>query len=549
MNKKRLTLDVRVALLYLFFGGLWIVFLAVVVSDLAALTTLQTYKGWAFVVVSALLIFALLRREMTLRQSAEAQAQQGEEYFRLLFEDNRDVMLLIEPQSGKIRNANHAAEKFYGYALEQLCRMSIADLAQTFPVEGQPAPAVARHRLANGEIRTVEVYSTSLTLAGERMLFSIVHDITERERAEKLIEGERQAFEMIAKGEPLSVILEAIVRNIEHTIEGLYCTILLLDPDGVHIRHGAAPSMAESYIRAIDGMPIGPNAGSCGTAAYRRQPVYVSDIASDPLWSDYRDLALAHGLRACWSIPFMNKEGVVLGTFAMYYREPRVPAESDIRLIEHAAQLTKIAIERKRDEEELRLHRDRLAELSRKLLEAQESERRAIGRELHDQFGQLLTALKLTLETAALLPAHAAQAKLTQALELTSDLLSRTSRLSLDLRPPMLDDFGLVPALLWHINRFEEQSGIHVTFTHYDVQGRRFNPEIETAVPHRSRSAHQCCASRRGKKHTPRTPRCRWRTDHRNRRRRKGFRAPSGAGKAARSEQYARTGATGGRVV
>ncbi|MEK6753688.1 MAG: PAS domain S-box protein [Chloroflexota bacterium] len=178
-------------------------------------------------------------------------------------------------------------------------------------------------------------------------------DITERKRAETLMEGEKKILEMIARGETLSQILDAITRSIEAQSHGLFCTILLLDPDGIHVRHGAAPSMPETFVRAIDGQPIGPNAGSCGTAAYRKEPVYVSDIASDPLWIDYREVALKHGLRACWSTPMITSDGKVLGTFAMYYDGPRSPEQSDLQLIELATHLTEIAIVRKRAQDEL----------------------------------------------------------------------------------------------------------------------------------------------------------------------------------------------------
>ena len=119
-------------------------------------------------------------------------------------------------------------------------------------------------------------------------------------------------------------------------------SILLLDPDGRHLRHGAAPSLPASYCEAIDGAEIGPCAGSCGTAAYQAAPVFVSDIASDPLWADFREIALAHGLRACWSTPIFGPAGKVIGTFAIYHRTPRSPTPHEvesIRLItEHVAQ-------------------------------------------------------------------------------------------------------------------------------------------------------------------------------------------------------------------
>ena len=164
---------------------------------------------------------------------------------------------------------------------------------------------------------------------------------------------------MIAKRDPLPEILDGIARNIENLTNGLYCTILLMDADGIHVRHGAAPSMDESFIRAIDGQPIGPKAGSCGTAAYRKEPVYVTDIASDPLWEDYRDVALKHGLRACWSTPIKAVNGAVLGTFAMYYKEPRAPGADDLNQIDLTIHLAGIAIEQKYAEENLRENEER----------------------------------------------------------------------------------------------------------------------------------------------------------------------------------------------
>ena len=142
-----------------------------------------------------------------------------------------------------------------------------------------------------------------------------------------------------------------------------------------------------------------------------------------------------------------------------------------------------IITERKQAEEALRLSRDRLAELSRRLAEAQEIERRAIGRELHDQIGQMLTAVKITLDIATQLPpTEAAAKKIAQAQELVTDLLNRVSRLSLELRPTMLDDLGLIPALVWYVNRYQEQTGITVTLTHSDVENRRFASAIETTA-------------------------------------------------------------------
>ncbi len=178
----------------------------------------------------------------------------------------------------------------------------------------------------------------------------------ERKRAEALLAEEKRVLEMIAKGNPLSTILDALCRLVEELSEGSLCSILLLDSDGNRLWHGAAPSLPKSYTDAIDGASIGPAAGSCGTAAYRKEPVIVSDIATDPLWTNYRDLALPHGLRACWSTPVLASDGRVLGTFAIYSREPGSPTARQQDIIEQITDLASIAIERKRAEEERQAH-------------------------------------------------------------------------------------------------------------------------------------------------------------------------------------------------
>ena len=152
----------------------------------------------------------------------------------------------------------------------------------------------------------------------------------------------------------LHAALDSLVRLIEQQLPDMYGSVLLLDDDGLTLRHGAAPHLPLDYCRAIDGARIGPAAGSCGTAAWRRERVVVEDIATDPLWAEYRELALPHGLRACWSTPIADASGRVLGTFAMYYREPRLPGEAEDGLTRTAALLACNIIVRARAEHELR---------------------------------------------------------------------------------------------------------------------------------------------------------------------------------------------------
>jgi PAS domain S-box-containing protein len=159
---------------------------------------------------------------------------------------------------------------------------------------------------------------------------------------------------MIRAQAPLAKVLEVLCTHIEKQHPGLLCSVLLLDADGTTLRSGAAPSLPSEYSRAVDGAQIGPCAGSCGTAAYRKQPVVVSDIATDPLWASCRQAALPHGLRACWSTPIASQNSGVLGTFAIYYREPRTPDAEQLQLITHATHLAGIAIEHDRAKAELR---------------------------------------------------------------------------------------------------------------------------------------------------------------------------------------------------
>jgi len=157
--------------------------------------------------------------------------------------------------------------------------------------------------------------------------------------------GQSLILQMIAANKPLSETLRRLVLLIEAQSPGMLCSVLLLSEDGDHIRHGAAPSLPEDYVKAIDGAPIGPKNGSCGTAMYRGEPVVVTDILVDELWEDYRDLAAPTGLRACWSTPILSGRGKVLGSFAMYYREPRTPTGAEANLTDVATRIAGLAIE------------------------------------------------------------------------------------------------------------------------------------------------------------------------------------------------------------
>ncbi len=183
---------------------------------------------------------------------------------------------------------------------------------------------------------------------------------TSPDNPEDLPNGQNRVLELIVSGKSLSEILTALVRLIESQVPDMICTILLLDEDGVRLRNGAAPNLPPGLSDAIDGSSIGPKAGSCGTAAFRGEPVYVEDIATDPLWEDYRNVFLLRGLRACWSQPIFDQEHRVLGTFAIYFRHPARPEGLHLRLIDIATHIAAVAIIHRRTQDKLRRNEQQL---------------------------------------------------------------------------------------------------------------------------------------------------------------------------------------------
>ena len=162
--------------------------------------------------------------------------------------------------------------------------------------------------------------------------------------AELFPAGFDQVLAAVARGRPLAEILTKLIQVIEQCQPGLKGSILLVDAEKQQLCHSAAPNLPAAYNAAVDGIKIGPTAGSCGTAAYEQRLVIVADIDTDPLWDDFRNLAQQHQLRACWSQPIFDDGGAVLGTFALYYREPRSPGQAEINLIHTAANIAGIAI-------------------------------------------------------------------------------------------------------------------------------------------------------------------------------------------------------------
>jgi PAS domain S-box-containing protein len=232
----------------------------------------------------------------------------------------------------------------------------LLDVWQKLLVSGEPGEWEARLRRFDGVYRWFLFRVEPLFDETGNIVkwYGTNTDIDDRKWAEAVLAAEKKILELITGNNSVATILEALCRLVEERFSGSLCAVLFLDADGERLRKGIAPSFPPDFMAAVDGVNIGPRVGSCGTAAYRKETVIVSDINTDPLWADYRELALAYGLQAGWSTPMLSAQETVLGTFAIYSREPRSPTPQECKLLEQFAHIASVAIEHTRAQESLR---------------------------------------------------------------------------------------------------------------------------------------------------------------------------------------------------
>jgi diguanylate cyclase (GGDEF)-like protein/PAS domain S-box-containing protein len=301
--------------------------------------------------------------------------------WKLLWESTTDAIVVLE-RDGRIRHANATVEAVFGFSPGDAIGLDVARL-QPERVRDDERQSLKRQAAAGGGRRTFEARGLhregreiplEVTLCpleagaqarGGPLFAAFVRDISARRLIEKRIEAQRTVLEKIASGVPLDATLETIVQLIEREFPSMLCSVLLLDASAQRLHVAAAPSLPAAYNGAIEGHPIGPQEGSCGTAAWRRELVVATDIATDALWVRHREAALGHGLRACWSMPVFSAAGVVLGTFAMYYRTVRGPSTEELELIRVAASFAGIAIERSREHASMRAAVERFELISK----------------------------------------------------------------------------------------------------------------------------------------------------------------------------------------
>jgi len=305
--------------------------------------------------------------DVTARKRGEEALRQAEEINRRIAESTGDCVKILDID-GRIIYINPEGLR----QLELDDASSLMNQPLVAPLTGESREVAARAldvarrggtgrfqfmiRTGSGATRSFDIAITPITDAhgGVVQLLAISRDVTERVRKEAFRVTQHVVFEMINRGASLTDVLDHVVRVIEQQSPDMRCSVLLLDDDGLHARHGAAPNLPAPYVRALDGFTIGSHEGSCGTAMFTGTRVIVSDIQSDPLWAEYRELAQAHDLKACWSTPILSLQQKVLGSYAVYYDTARSPRPDELQLIDSAADVARVAIEQHRAHQALR---------------------------------------------------------------------------------------------------------------------------------------------------------------------------------------------------
>ena len=318
------------------------------------------------------------RSEETQRAHWWLSSSAREHHFRSVGDDIPGLAALMTP-AGQVEIANRQVLEYFGATLNELKGWAIADTvhldelpdvlaAWRGAVEtGHPYDVEARLRRADGVYRWFHTHGFPLRDTDGRIVlwYLLQTDVDDRKRADALLAGEKQLLELVAEGHSMSEILEAICRLIENTATGCYCSVALYDPSRTRWEHGAAPSLPASYMRFCVGRPLNTDAGPCAMAACLNEQVIVTDLLTETRWAEWRPIALKHGLRSTWSTPISTAAGKVLGSFALYYSEPRTPTSLHQSLIKQFTHIARIAIERRLSDDTLSRLRSELAHVAR----------------------------------------------------------------------------------------------------------------------------------------------------------------------------------------
>lgn len=395
----------RIGMFYLILGTIWILFtdrlLLFLGLDKEALSQWGTVKGLVYVFLTSGLLFVFVRKHLKSLITELHKREQAEEglrrvlgdsdiyrqQFQSLFDHNLLAVFSLDLH-GTILNVNTACLHLLGYGSKEILGTDIAQLLHPLDEGGHSFIRRLKpfQNESDGNLQSLEVLFLCKggntiplrvllvpTLVEEKLysVYVVAEDVTERKKAQHILNQQSRILETIVEGSSLLNILESIVAIIEKDHSDRICSILTLDEPTQKLYTIVGPSLPEVFNVAINGVSIGPNVGSCGTAAFTRQTIIVEDIASDPLWDDFRHLALPHNLRACWSTPIFSRNGKVLGTFAMYSKQSIKPNSYELDALNTYTRLVGMAIERDHSEEIVKLTESRyqlIAENSKDLI-------------------------------------------------------------------------------------------------------------------------------------------------------------------------------------
>lgn len=391
--------------------------------------------------------------DITERKKEEERLRKSEEKFSRIFFASPVPMTISRLSDGRFLEVNDSYLRHLEcergevigktvYEIEAWAHPEERDrLVKELEEKGYIRDLPAHYRAKSGRIGDIVLSAEKVELDGESCILGVSIDITDRKQAEQALQRNERVLRLFVEHSPAAIAM--FDREMKYIVASRrYLTDYDLGEQNV---------IGRSHYEVFPEIP--------------------------ERWKEIHRRCLAGGIEKADEDPFPRLSGKL--DWIRWEIHPWYETNGEVGGL---ILFSEVITERKQARDELRLSRDRLADLSRRLVEAHETERRAIGRELHDQIGQMLTALKLTIEIAVQLPPEEALKKAAQGKELVEDLLNRVSALSLELRPPMLDDLGLLPALLWHVNRFQEQSGVEVEFKHSGIENRRFDPQTETTA-------------------------------------------------------------------
>ncbi|QDH22343.1 EAL domain-containing protein [Saccharibacillus brassicae] len=287
--------------------------------------------------------------------------EEAQQIYRSLYIYSTEAVFLLYAD-GRIADTNPSGERVSGYERSELLRTRFSsyllptDLRRArrsfrkVLTEGCPEQVGFSFRSKTGGLVTVDARVVPVLRQGEVIgLLGISRDITQQEQAVQILDDQNRVLEMIAKSTPLEETLDKLLRMTEYQT-GAKCSILRYDPKRNALFHLAAPSLPRDYLRTIDGISADERGGSCGASVLRKEIVIVEDIQSSEVWEKYRTVALKYDLRASWSLPMLDSEGEVLGTFAMYYEQVRQPTEKELELTRKVCYLARLAIEQSRSD-------------------------------------------------------------------------------------------------------------------------------------------------------------------------------------------------------